>query len=185
MEKSEKMSSGEAFSAFSKTFSRYMSSVQDGENPVLPKKSGDSAALKIHLKEKEQAWENAIVHNYKSFLEPNDSETSLDEENLLKAFRLFCAVKDASESNSSEDVKLQSFHISCPLTSRERYTSGGCFLYLRHWFLHEQNVQDYVPVLEYNKTLSAYELNFVTSGDFSLSAKEKAVRAVIDRHFYR
>ena len=109
-----------------------------------------------------------------------------DKKNLLKAYNLFKAIKEANISigDTNTFVKLQDIH--SPLTDRDCYTVGGEFIYLQCWLIFDQNIKDFVPELVKKESdmQTVYSLEFSPLKTFAFSYQDKEVMGAIQASFY-
>ncbi len=180
MNRSSPLSLMEAFNKFDKTFSRYEASESQTEFKAEPSLN---TVIERNIKSEQKAWEHSVCITYQNFLTPKDSETSLDEEALLKSYKLFKALTSVCEEYSDSDVFVQELKIASPVSLRERYLNGNAFVYLRYWFFREAKIEDYVPVILLDKNKKNY-LDFVSRESYKESAIEKSIKQVIEKHFY-
>lgn len=189
-EKDGRKSAAQAFSDFTKVFKR---SVQSKDNSK-PNIVYEDEILQKKINAREQDFNLAVLASYKKYLNPfrtfgktQQAETiDNDEKNLLKAYNLFKAVRDANASigdmNTFADIK----YIHSPLTQRDCYTSGGEFIYLQCWLMFAQNITDYVPnFVEFEENYSTvYKLEFVPQKNYTFAFDDKEVMAAIKSAYH-
>ena len=105
--------------------------------------------LQEEINRREQERSEMLRHKFEGFLEPRTPDIEEDEENLLKAYELFCKVNEISETinqdASKAKARLRTMEISSPLCRRDDYTLGEDMTFLRLWFLQKEPETAFVP----------------------------------------
>ena len=105
--------------------------------------------LQEEINRREQERSEMLRHKFEGFLEPRTPDIEEDEENLLKAYELFCKVNEISETINQDATKakarLRTMEISSPLCRRDDYTLGEDMTFLRLWFLQKEPETAFVP----------------------------------------
>ena len=105
--------------------------------------------LQEEINRREQERTEMLRKKYQDFLEPPTPDIEEDEENLLKAYELFCKVNEISETinkdASKAKARLRSMEISSPLCRRDDYTLGEDMTFLRLWFLQKEPEAAFIP----------------------------------------
>ena len=182
-------SAADAFSEFTKIFKRSPQSKDNSKQNIFY----PDELLQKKINAREEDYKVTVISAYKKYLNPyhelgkTQAAQSIenDEKNLLKAYKLFKAVREANEGigdlNTFADVK----YIHSPLTQRDCYTVGGEFIYLQCWLIYAQNVKDFVPnLVEVQEKLGTfYALEFVPAKNFSFSFQDKEVLGILQRAY--
>ncbi|MBQ2601631.1 MAG: hypothetical protein II584_04520 [Treponema sp.] len=179
-----------AFNIFSKKLSR-STQMLDGAEIDLQRED-DLIQKKVYARDED--YRRSIVSSYSRFMNPfrvlgkssrEAMEINEDEQNLLKAYRLFKAVKEANSEIGDGSTFIQFSGIKSPLTEKLRYTSGGDFIYLQCWLIYEQGIRDFVPVLEEEEERleTFYRLDFVPARNFEFTWQEREVIAAIEETY--
>lgn len=187
----EKMTAGQAFSAFAKKFAR-STKAQDGSAPEI---FHEDAFLQKKINAKEQDYNAAILTSYAKYLNPfrvlgkNSKQAEListDEKNLLKAYTIFKAVREINATIGDTNTFIKIENIESPLVLQEAYTTGGEFIYLQCWLRFSQKATDFVPELvpvqENLKTY--YVLQFSPLKTFGWTFQDKEVIAAIEAAYH-
>lgn len=178
-----------AFSAFGKKLSRFVQS--DETAPDLPPRTDELTQRRIL--EADDAFSAAVVKTYAKYRFPYQvlgehsheaRSIARDEDALLAAYRLFCAVREANEQFGTDQTRIKDDVIASPLAGKTAYTQGGDFIYLQCWLRYEQGVTDVVPQFAQGKE-GLYTLQFVPSAAFRADYKTKEITAVIQDAFYQ
>lgn len=178
-----------AFSAFGKKLSRFVQS--DAAAPEPPPRADELTQRRIL--EADEAFSAAVVKTYAKYRFPYQvlgehsheaRSIARDEDALLAAYRLFCAVRDANEQFGTDQTRIKDDVIASPLAGKPAYTQGGDFVYLQCWLRYEQGVTDVVPQLAQGKE-GLYTLQFIPSAAFRVDYKTKEITAVIQDAFYQ
>lgn len=181
---------GQAFDDFAKKFRR-SSQFSDGSKPNIIYED-DLVQKKINATE--DAFRKTVVSSYAKYLNPfkvygrnsaQAKEISEDEENLVRAYNLFKAVKEANLSYGTDDTFIKTSKISSPLTSKNIYTAGGEFLYLQCWLIQARNVRDYIPELvEHEENFqTVYSLEFYPLRSYKFDRRDKEIIAVLQETY--
>ena len=101
------------------------------------------------VQEKINDYENERIEKIQKqlleFFEPLTQDIEEDEENLVKAYKLYCQLMELNEAQGDSETHIKDFSITSPLCKKTEYTSGERFLYLRMWFLTTNPDSIYVP----------------------------------------
>ena len=187
----EKMTAGQAFSAFAKKFAR---STQAQDNSALEVFHEDSF-LQQKINAKEQDYNAAILSSYAKYLNPfrilgkNSRQAeliSLDEKNLLKAYNVFKAVREINATVGDTSTFIKTDKVESPLVLQEAYTTGGEFIYLQCWLRFSQKATDFVPelVAVQENLQTHYILQFSPLKSFGWSFQDKEVIAAIESAYH-
>lgn len=105
--------------------------------------------LQEEINRREQERSEILRKKFMDFLEPRTPDIEEDEENLLKAYELFCKVNEVCETinkdASKAKARLRSMEIASPLCRRDDYTLGDSLTFLRLWFLQKESEAAFVP----------------------------------------
>lgn len=176
----------DVFSNFAKTLSRFNQSGRD-----LPKRKTEDDFLQDKINAGEAGRKQAVSKTYKIYKDPfgvlgktSDRAKSIyeDEQNLLKAYNLFKAVKDVCDSKSDKGTFVSSFEIESPLTRKAAYIMNGNFVYLICWLMFEENIGDFVPVLE--EVNNSCKIRFVSSENYKFNYSDMEVIRIVKEMFY-
>ena len=132
-----------ALADFTKKFQRFSKSSepQDAvkvESPLKP--------LQDQINEREDERASMLRRQMQEYIAPLTSDIEEDEENLTKAYKLFCLLLDAHNAEGDSKTHLKDFSLTSPLCKKSDYTSlPGHFPYLRLWFLIMNPDAMYVP----------------------------------------
>lgn len=174
----QKQSAQEAFSSFAKQMERFVASGEaERAKPLYTKPS-----LQQHIIQNEQAFEKQCIDTYQKFLKPQDQETVDDQQQLLTACKLHLALNELNTSCGNRETYIQHADIACPLTQKNRYVTGGEFIYLQIWFEKESNIKGLLPQLQ--KIAGSTKLVFLSLDEYTESPREKRIRTIVLSHFY-
>lgn len=176
----------DVFNNFAKSLSRFTKSGND-----LPKRKTEDDYLQDKINAGEAGRKQAISKTYKIYKDPfgtlgktSDRARAIydDEQNLLKAYNLFKAVNDACLSKSDKDTFVSSFEIESPLAKKTSYIMNGNFIYLICWLMFEENIGDFVPVLEEKN--NSYKLRFYSSENYRFENNDSEIIRMVKEIFY-
>lgn len=180
-----------AFNTFSRKLSRSTQLLDNADIDLCR----EDDLLQKKIDERDKDYRKAIVTAYSRFMNPfrvlgktsrEALEINEDEQNLLRAYNLFRAVKKADKEIGNASTFIQLEGIKSPLTEKMRYTTGGDLIYLQCWLIYEQGVRDYVPCLvEVEERLETYyRLEFVPTKSYDFNWQDREVIAEIEETFY-
>lgn len=176
----------DAINAFAQKFAIFQKTGNE-----LPKRKTEDEILQDKIDANEAARKQSVAKSYKIYKDPfgalgkaSDRARAIyeDEQNLLKAYNLFKAVKEAVESKSDRDTYVSSFEMESPLTKKNAYTFGGSLIYLICWLKFEEGVGDYVPVFE--ESGKSYKLKFVPASDYRFDSSDSDLISMVKEIFY-
>ena len=134
--------------------------------------------LQEEINRREEERTEMLRKRYLDFLEPPTPDIEEDEENLLKAYELFCKVNEISETINQEPSKakarLRSMEIASPLCRRDDYTLGDAMTFLRLWFLNKEPEAAFVPEFIRAENGQFY-LSFTARELWNLTSLEKEI----------
>jgi len=175
-----------AFDAFTKKFNRFKTIHQGEATPKPVKEKSPEILSQERINQMEEQFRLEIIEHYRRFMNPfgtlgaksnQAAEIASDEENLFAAYNLFKGIQDLNENSGTEKTRITKFEISSNIASKERYLSGGEFIYLQCWLFYEKNVTDFIAQLEGN-------LHFVPARFFKLNYQQKEICSIIRECFY-
>ena len=134
--------------------------------------------LQEEINRREEERTQMLRKRYLDFLEPRTPDIEEDEENLLKAYELFCKVNEISETinqdSSKAKARLHSMEIASPLCRRDDYTLGDAMTFLRLWFLNKEPEAAFVPEFIRAENGQFY-LSFTARELWNLTSLEKEI----------
>lgn len=167
---------------FSKKFTRANANspeILDQVNPVY----------QLHgAQEQIQEYENQRIQSIKKqfadFMTPITQEIEQDEQNLVKAYNLYCQLEELNSTAGDSLTHLRDFSLASPLCKKIEYTSGELFLYLKIWFLTVTPDAKYVPDLTYITAASGSTcvLTFVEKEMWHPSIAEKEIMQAVQQN---
>lgn len=176
----------DVFSNFAKKLSRFNQSGQD-----LPKRKTEDDILQDKINAGEAGRKQAVSKTYKIYKDPfgvlgktSDRARAIydDEQNLLKAYKLFKAVKEACVEKSDKETFISSFELESPLAKKSSYTMSGNFIYLICWLMFEEGISDFVPVLE--EISNSHKLKFLLSENYHFDSNDSDLIRIVREVFY-
>lgn len=191
MAKKNQLPVARAFTAFSEKFSRSFQS-RDNSRPNIVH---EDEIIQKKFDAKEAEYRASIIAKYQGYSDPyhtygkKSAEAQAiaeDEANLVKAYSLFKAVREANLSIGDLSTFINVKEIQSPLTERECYTIGKNFIYLQCWLIYEQGARDFIPELEEIEVdmQTTYHLHFVPLKNYEFNYKDKEVIAIIESVYH-
>ena len=134
------------------------------------------------VEEYEAQRTQAIKKQFDDFMNPVTQEIEQDEENIIKAYNLYCKLEEACQTVGDSGTSLKDFSITSPLCKKTEYTSGDRFLYLRLWFLSVTPDAKYVPEITAvpGGAVPSYVLTFMDKDMWQPGLAEKEILQVIE-----
>lgn len=134
--------------------------------------------LQEEINRREEERTQMLRKRYLDFLEPRTPDIEEDEENLLKAYELFCKVNEITQAINQDPSKakarLRSMEIASPLCRRDDYTLGDALIFLRLWFLNREPEAVFVPEFVRDESGSFY-LDFTARELWTPGTLEKEI----------
>ena len=108
--------------------------------------------LQNQINQQEEEKMAALRTQFQEFAEPITQDIEKDEEDLQKAYELFCQLKLLNEQAGDRQTHLKSLSLTSPLCHKSEYTAEGSgsqnnnhFAFLRLWFLSTKPDAQFVP----------------------------------------
>ena len=116
----------------------------------IPQEDSESqklTRLQNHINQQEEEKRALLRTQFQEFILPKTQDIEKDEEDLMKAYDLFCQIKDLNEKSGDRQTHLKSFALISPLCHKSEYTAEGNarFALLRLWFLTTKPDAQFVP----------------------------------------
>lgn len=164
---------------FSKKFTRANANSPENLEQVNPVSQLHNAQEKIQ--EYEDLRIQSIKKQFTDFMTPITQEIEQDEQNLVKAYNLYCQLQELNSTAGDSLTHLRDFSLTSPLCKKVEYTSGDLFLYLKIWFLIVTPDAKYVPELTYITTAAGTScvLTFEEKEMWHPSIAEKEIMQVV------
>ena len=178
MDEKNKSSVSQAFSDFSEKFSRFLKDNPQNEPKI--QKSKDTL-LQERILEQEKQFVSQICAKYQKYI--NSEQLLPEQEQLLAAYNLFKAVKEAEKQYGSSQTCIKKDFLYSALCQNSQYTSGTDFIYLRVWLEFAQNIHDLVPQFSANHD-GTYSLSFIPSRYATFTVEQKEIYSIILSNFY-
>ncbi len=168
-----------ALADFSKKFKRFSN---DTESKDAIKVESPLKPLQDQINEREDERTSMLRRQMQDYIAPLTSDIEEDEENLTKAYKLFCLLLDAHNAEGDSKTHLKDFSLTSPLCKKTEYTSlPGCFPFLRLWFLIMNPDAMYVPEITAGTGASQdFLLSFIEKDLLQPSLFEKEVMQAIE-----
>lgn len=176
----------DAVSAFSRRFARFSKTGAERTERVR----GDEI-LQDKINSGERSRRQAVSQTYRIYKDPFGAfgtesprahAINADEQNLLRAYRLHKAVREAAEEKGDRETFVSSFQIESPIAQKSAYTFGGQFIYLACWLMFEQGAADFAPVLA--ESGNSWRLTFVPASERRYDRADSELVAIVRECFY-
>ncbi len=173
----------ESLTNFSEQFKRFLAASKGSEQSKASVKIESSLKpLQDQINERESERAAALRRQFMDYACPLTSDIEEDEENLTKAYKLFCLLLDAHNAEGDSKTHLKDFSLTSPLCKKTEYTSvPGRFPFLRLWFLIMNPDAMYVPEISAGTGASPdFVLTFIEKDLWQPSLFEKEVMQAIE-----
>ena len=135
--------------------------------------------LQRKILDSEEERREKLVSVLNGFLEPFSRDVEEDEENLSKAYDLFCGILEVQKSKGSKETRLADLALKSPLCSKPEYIHGDRFSYLKVWFLKQHNDSAFVPEICLN-VQKIHCICFVPKDEARFSPLEKELFGLLE-----
>ena len=137
--------------------------------------------LQNQINQQEEEKMAQLRSQFQEFTMPVTQDIEKDEEDLLKAYNLFCQLKELNETAGDRQTHLKSLALSSPICHKSEYTSEGNnrFAYLRLWFLTTTPDTAYVPEITPNEN-GSFSLDFTELELWQPTTLEKEIMQAFD-----
>jgi hypothetical protein len=168
-----------ALADFYKKFKRFS---KDSEPKETIKVESSLKPLQDQINEREDERISMLRRQMQDYIAPLTSDIEEDEENLTKAYKLFCLLLDAHNAEGDSKTHLKDFSLTSPLCKKTEYTSvPGRFPFLRLWFLIMNPDAMYVPEISAGTGASPdFVLTFIEKDLWQPSLFEKEIMQAIE-----
>ena len=146
-------------------FTKKISRVSSNSPQQLEEVKIDSPlkSLQDQINERENEKADLLRRQFMEYVTPMTSDIEEDEDNLMRAYKLFCTVTEACENVGDKTTRLKDFSITSPLCKKNEYTTrDGRFSFLLLWFISTNPDSEYIP-----------QMTAVPAGGFVLTFIEK------------
>lgn len=178
MADNQSKSVGGALKSFAAKFSRAKSEGSLDEVKV----ESELRPVQESVEEYEARRVETIKKQFDDYMNPVTQEIEQDEENLIKAYELYCKLVETCEAAGGNGTTLRDFSLTSPLCKRVEYTSGERFLYLRLWFLQVTPDARFVPQITAvsGGAVPSYVLTFIDKDMWQPALPEKEILQAIN-----
>ena len=106
--------------------------------------------LQMHINQQEEEKRAMLRSQFQEYVLPKTQDIEKDEEDLQKAYELFCQLKSLNEQSGDRQTHLKSLALTSPLCHKAEYSGGEIqgnnrFAFLRLWFLAAKPDAEFVP----------------------------------------
>ena len=135
---------GNVLAEFSKKISRVKDNAPEQLDEVKVKSSLKPLQDQINERENEKA--ELLRRQFLEYVTPRTADIEQDEDNLITAYKLFCALLEANDNIGDNQTRLKDFSITSPLCKKSEYTTrDGRFSFLLLWFISTNPDSEYIP----------------------------------------
>lgn len=160
-------------------FSKKIMAFNKGAEVYIRENTSAIKNLQEKIREEEKDRINYLKARFAEYLEPVTKEIEEDEENLIKAYNLFCQINEIMEKMPDHTTHLKSLLIASPLCHKSEYTSelpSEDFSFLRLWFLVKNPSSNYVPeIVKQDNQAESYAIDFIDIEMWHQTSLEKEI----------
>ena len=145
-------------------FSQKLSALAEGADVRVNTQpsSTDKLQEQINLQEAERT--TLLRARLSEYIAPLTQDIEEDEENLLKAYKLYCQANELNQTAGDKTTHLKNLTLTSPLCQKTEYTSdspNNRFAYLRLWFLATNPDAFFVPEIIPSPVGAGFLLDFI------------------------
>lgn len=160
-------------------FSKKMTALKKGADFFIRENTSEIKNLQEKINQDEEERINYLKSRFADYLEPVTKEVEEDEENLMKAYNLFCQINEITEKLTDRSTHLKSHLIASPLCCKSEYTSdlpSENFSFLRLWFLVKNPESNFVPeIVKLENIPESYAIDFIDIDMWYQTSLEKEI----------
>lgn len=170
-----------ALADFTKKFARFTSASSSGSQDQSDIKiESPLKSLQDQINERENERASLLRRQFMEYISPVTADIEQDEENLLKAYKLFCKLVEANNTLGDSTTHTKSLLLTSPICKKSEYTSLAAetrFSFLLLWFVVTNPDATFIPQLEQDTNGSLY-LNFIERDLWKPTLFEKEIMQV-------
>ena len=133
--------------------------------------------LQSQINQQEKERLEYLRSRISDFFEPVTQDIENDEEDLLKAYKLFCQLFELNKTAGDKTTHLKSFLLTSPICRKPEYTAAypsENFSLLRLWFIANNPQSSFVPELvELENAPGTFALDFIDIDMWQYTSFEK------------
>ena len=159
-------------------FSQKLSAISEGADVRVNTElsATDKLQEQINLQEAERI--TLLRARLGEYIAPLTQDIEEDEENLLKAYKLYCQANELNQTAGDRTTHLKNLTITSPLCQKSEYTSDSPlnrFAYLRLWFLATNPDAFFVPEIIPSPAGAGFLLDFIDVDMWKPTLLEKEI----------
>ena len=136
--------------------------------------------LQEQINQQEEERITQLTLQFQEFVMPKTQDIEEDEENLTKAYELFCQINELTEKSGDNKTRLKSLALTSPLCHKAEYTGEGSsrFAFLRLWFLATNPEAKFAPEISADPN-GSYSLDFIEVELWHPTSLEKEIMQIL------
>lgn len=159
-------------------FSKKLNEFSERGGIIIPPADSEAqnlTRLQNQINQQEEEKMSQLRAQFQEFTEPMTQDIEKDEEDLMKAYELFCQLNELQEKSGDRQTHLKSLSLTSPLCHKAEYTAedGNRFAFLRLWFLTTNPEAQFVP--EITDEAGSFALDFTDIDLWQPSTLEKEI----------
>ena len=169
-------------------FSRKMKAMSDGGQVTFNPEPSAMKNLQTQINQQEEDRLSYLQSCFSEYLEPVTQAIEKDEEDLLKAYKLFIQLVELNKTAGDNLTHLKNFQLTSPLCKKSEYTAelpSESFSLLRLWFLAKNPDAAFVPeIIQQANSPDSFLLDFIDIDIWQQTSFEREVIALLKvEHF--
>ena len=159
-------------------FSQKLSALSDGADVHINTTPSATDKLQEQINLQEQERLTLLRARFAEYIAPMTQDIEEDEENLLKAYKLYCQAAELNETSGDRTTHIKSLTLTSPLCQKSEYTTDSLdnrFAYLRLWFLATNPDAFFVPQIIPSPAGAGFLLDFIEIDIWKPTLLEKEI----------
>ena len=160
-------------------FSKKMHAMAQGAEVSFQKEASSMENLQTQINQQEEEHIKSLQSRFSEYLNPVTQDIEKDEDDLIKAYKLFCQLVELNQTAGDKTTHLKSFQLTSPLCRKAEYTSAvpsESFSLLRLWFVVNNPEAVFVPeMVQLENAPGTFALDFIDIDMWQQTSFEKVI----------
>lgn len=145
-------------------FSKKLNALSEGADVRVNAAPSATDKLQEQINLQEQERITLLRARLGEYIAPMTQDIEEDEENLIKAYKLYCQANELNKTAGDRTTHLKDLTLTSPLCQKSEYTTDSLdnrFAYLRLWFLSTNPDAFFVPEIIPSPAGAGFLLDFI------------------------
>ena len=145
-------------------FSKKLNALSEGADVRVNAAPSATDKLQEQINLQEQERITLLRARLGEYIAPMTQDIEEDEENLIKAYKLYCQANELNKTAGDRTTHLKDLTLTSPLCQKSEYTTDSLdnrFAYLRLWFLSTNPDAFFVPEIIPSPVGAGFLLDFI------------------------